>query len=165
MNLFELEALVPAAAREVLLARTPDVLTPGSSAKTPRSMTAVRFELGGVTGRQCVRAVGGQPVTDFCEYTGTLSVDLGVAREENTPSGGADAPVVSRALTAELAAIRALFLNHPNPFVNRLPYWQVTELRPQPTAYDLDPERQIDFATLSWQLTLTLLPGAFPEIE
>lgn len=164
-QLFQLEALVPAAARDILAPWFADVRTSGRADPLPRTMVAAQFYLGPVTGRQQLRAVRGQPVAEFAEYTGTLEIDLGVAREENQAAGSLDAPGVSRRLSQELAHIRTYFLNHPPPFAGRLPWWQVTEIRPLPTSYDQDPERQIDFATLSWQLTLCLLPGVWPVVE
>lgn len=164
-HLFQLEALVPAAATQILRRRRPTVFTPGSSDSLPDHMWGARFTLGEPTGREVIRSVSGQLVTDFGEYRGLFEIDIDVPRAANEPYGGPDGVGVSRRLTMEIAEIRAMFLNHPPPFAGLLPYWQVSEIRPLATAFEFDAEHEVDSATLTWQLTLCVMDGEFPPVE
>lgn len=159
IQLFELEALVPAAATEIMDGLIADLRTIYDATTMPRTMHSTQFLLGSVTGREGLRGVIDRPRPEFCEYQGVLEINLGIAREANTTP--AETLTTSKPMTRLLAATRARFLNHPPPFAQKLPYWQVTEIRPLATAYDPDSESDIDFATLSWQLTLCVLPGNF----
>jgi hypothetical protein len=154
-HLFQLEALVPAAAVQILRRRRPNVFTPGSSESLPDHMWGARFTLGDPTGREVMRSVAGQLCTDFGEYRGLLEIDVDVLRDKNEPYGGPDGVGVSRRLTMEIAEIRAMFLHHPPPFAGVLPYWQVSEIRPLPTVIEFDPS----------ELTLCVMDGEFPAVE
>lgn len=164
VELYQVETLVINAAAEILSAHFDEVHTPGTTDPSNRTMRGVRFALGEVTGRETVRGVAGQRVTEFGEYDGTLEIDIGIARERNQQVHGAEVLTISRELGLQVAHVRTLFLNHPPPFAGRLPYWQVIEIRPQETTYDLISDRDVDFVTLAWTLRLAIMPGQFPEL-
>lgn len=162
---YEIEALVIAAAQARLSAAGfHGTFAPGSDGTLPDQMTAVRFALGDPTGVLGLRSVDGSRVMEHAEFTGRLEVDLEVARDENVLRGGINGMGVSRVMDGYLARLRVAFLNHPPPFAAALPWWQVTAIVPQATQYDLNPQRETDFVTLAWELTLRLMPDALPAV-
>lgn len=164
-DIFRVEALVAAAARRRLeIGGFKNPFTIGKDESIPDEVTVVRFALDEATTRLVTRSVGGQLVTEPGEYTGRLEVDFFVERPANRRINVPDASGVARELDDCLARGRVLFLNHPSPFAGILPWWQVTALWPLATSYDLNPERELDSATLAWRLTLALLADALPAV-
>lgn len=164
-EVYEIECLIISAARSILTkAGFSNPLLPGDSKEIPDDFTAIRCGLGDVTGIEGVRVVEGRAVSDYAGYKVALEIDLGVERGENVLVGGLNGAGVSRVMDKKMARLRVCFLNHPPPFAAFLPFWQVVAITPRAAQYDLRKDREIDFATLGWDLEIRLMADALPPV-
>lgn len=129
----------------------------GNNAELADTFTAVTIDIGEATGRLGLRPEG---VTDHAMYSARLGITVAVARKTNEPAADATGTLADQ----RCAAIRALFLNHPNPFAAWTEYVQVISIRPLGTEYELDTGTEADTRKLQWELQFVIPDSAWPAV-
>lgn len=160
-TLLNFEGQLVHAARSILVAGGFTVRERGNRAALSDTFTAVMVDVGDATGRLGRRPEG---TTEHAQYLATLSVTVAIERKTNEPEGDATGTLLDQ----RCAAIRALFLNHPNPFAAYQDaagvYLQVHGIRPLAAQSDLDTGPEVDSRVLSWELSFIIPDSAWPSV-
>jgi hypothetical protein len=133
------------------------VWRPGDPGIRPAAFTAVDVEIGDATGRLGMRPEGTQ---EYAQFTATLMIAVAVERAENLAYDDND----GSALDLNCAKIRALFLNHPNPFPRYTEFIHVHAIKPMATQYDSSTDEAIDMRVLRWELQFIVADSAWPAV-
>lgn len=154
--LHDFEGQFSVAAREILVAGGfPAARADGDPSKKPDEVTATKFVVGESTGERAFTAEN-KPV--YSTYLGSLEVLITRRRDDNEEVA---VDGINRRLGQSIAKIRALFLESEEPFTAAaLPYYRVTDIKPAAPDYAF--EDRIDVVVLSWDITFSIAPDAWP---
>lgn len=164
-NLLNFEGQLAYAARAILTAGGfPSSFARGSREERPDTFVAVTVNVQAATGRLGRRPSG---ATEPAGFTAQLRVTVALARRSNEGADDPDATPAGTLLDQKCGAIRALFLNHPNPFAaygEADGVWlQVHGLRPAAAEYDIDTGTEADTRVLGWELLFLIPDSSWPE--
>lgn len=104
--------------------------------------------------------VGQQPPQEYFRFTGNLTVQIEVPRDQNAPTPAPDVGTILRTMRGQL---RALMLRVNMPFTDtNLPLLRVTDIRPGGATTGFESARNIDFCTLSFAISFLIKPDSWP---
>lgn len=102
------------------------------------------------------------PPQEYFRFTLNLEMRVEVPRDQEVPDP-LNPPDVDTLLRTLRGQIRAAFLRILFPFNDtNLPYYRVSDIRPNGAITGFAPQRNIDFCSVRYLITFTIQPGAWP---
>ncbi len=163
--LYDFETQFESAAQAILLNSGIDAYISESQVKLPLINTGISLELGPALDQltQLPLATGQTPGTNYQEYfryTAQLVLEVNVNRDTQIPPGKSG---VLTFLAQIRGMIRGTFLKSQWPFQNsNLPYYRVSDIRPNGTTMGYDRNRNVDTVILRFAITFAIQPSAWP---
>ena len=164
--LYDFETQFEDAAQAILISQGIDAYISEWQGALPLVNTGLSFEVGPATSDLTfLPLASGQsatrPYQDYFRYTGNLDVEVRVNRD--VEMGPSEAGVTSF-LAQVRGMIRATFMKSQWPFYNtNLPYYRVSDIRPNGTTSGFDKERNVDTVILRFAITFAIQPSAWPS--
>lgn len=104
--------------------------------------------------------VGQPPPQEYFRYTGNLELRVEVARDLNAEDPGAGVDTMMSTIRGKL---RALMMRCCMPYTDvNLPYYRVSDIKPNGTTTGFDSARNIDVCSLRFIITWAIKPTAWP---
>ncbi len=96
---------------------------------------------------------------EYFRYTGSLELRVEVPRDQETPS----VMGVDTLMSQIRGQVRAAFMRCVMPFTDaNLPYYRVSDIKPNGTTTGYESVRNIDFCALRFVITFAIQPTAWP---
>lgn len=100
-----------------------------------------------------------EPPMEYSRYVATLELRVEVPRDANA----ATVPGVDTLMAQIRAKVRAAMLLTVRPFTDtNLPYYVVSDIRPNGTTTGFEGVRNVDFVALRFRITFQIRPSAWP---
>jgi len=172
-TLFDFRTQFVKAARQILTAAGLPAIGPGEGDQSlPRSYTSVDFSDVGATGRKSPVALGAFRYSEYCQFTGILSILNSVPFETEEKTGTAYLTEDhARTLDDLTAKQHAIFMEHQEPFsdldgagVRFLPLLDVQALMPITPDERSPQDREVNIAVKRWRVTFEIRRTAWPTV-
>lgn len=161
--LYDFESAFESAAQAVLQTSGINAFVSQQQAKLPIIYTGISFNVGAAYDELTILPIGGRAardLQDYFRYSGGLELEISVTRDQ------AKDPDQAGALSF-LGQVRGLargaFMMSQWPFNDvNLPYYRVSNIRPDGTNNGFDVRRNVDLVTLRFAVDFAIQPTAWP---
>ncbi len=162
--LLDFESAFETAAKTLLATSGINAFISQQAEKLPLINTGISFDLGAAYDELTILPQGGRSARDqqdFFRYTASLEFMVSVNRDTNRDptQAGADS-----FLGQIRGLIRGAMMQSQWPFRDsNLPYYRVSQIRPNGTSTGYEQERNVDLVTLRFQIDFAIQPAAWPS--
>ncbi len=164
-ELFDFEGQFETAAQAILAASGIAAYISEQAVKLPLLNTGVGFDVGPAIDQLTFLTkptnwpADREPPQEYFRYTGLLEFRVEVPRDQN----GATLPGVDTLLRQVRGQIRSAMMLCVAPFnATNLPFYRVSDIRPNGTTTGYEAVRNIDFCSLRFAVTWAILSTAWP---
>ncbi len=165
-QLFDFEGQFEVAAQAILTSAGILAFISQQPEQMPTLSTGVGFDLGPALDQltDTLPTVPGWPANtakpqEYFRYTGNLEFEVSCPRDDQ----GAQDPAVRTMLSQLRGMIRAAMMRIMEPFnATNLPFYEVSDIRPNATSNGYNGARNVDFSTLRFVITFAIRPTAWP---